>query len=147
MVAISVHGAHVDDKHSYQVYNNITEADSATTAVKETYGQMILTDEGTVANTYYYLYLLWRGTTGKCMEDSWRRRHLISLKSSRLNPESLMQTDGGVIAADSNEVNRDAGPEDLREEEAFRDFITETHAEDYEAQEGCNCWTYTVKED
>ena len=45
------------------------------------------------------------------------------LKSSRLNPESLMQTDGGVIAADSNEVNGDAGPEDLREEEAFRDFI------------------------
>lgn len=25
-----------------------------------------------------------------------------------------MQTDGGVIAADSNEVNRDAGSEDLR---------------------------------
>lgn len=57
-----------------------------------------------------------------------------------------MQTDGGAIAADSNEVNGDAGPEDLREEEAFRDFITETHAEDYEAQEGWYRWTYTVKE-
>ena len=82
---------------------------------------------------------------GKCMETA-EAEALDYLKSSRLNPESLMQTDGGVIAADSNEVNGDAGPEDLREEEAFRDFITETHAEDYEAQEGWYRWTYTVKE-
>ena len=35
-----------------------------------------------------------------------------------------MQTDGGVItAADSNEVNGDAGPEDLRGRRGFRDFI------------------------
>ena len=57
------YGAHVDDSTSYQVYNNITEADSATTAVKETYGQMILTDEGTVANTYYYSTSCGVGTT------------------------------------------------------------------------------------
>ena len=31
-------------------------------------------------------------------------------------------------------------------EESFRDFITQTHAEDYEAQEGWYRWTYTVKE-
>ena len=139
------YGAHVDDSTSYQVYNNITEADSATTAVKETYGQMILTDEGTVANTYYYSTSCGVGTTANVWKTA-EAEALDYLKSSRLNPESLMQTDGGVIAADSNEVNRDAGPEDLREEEAFRDFITETHAEDYEAQEGWYRWTYTVKE-
>ena len=139
------YGAHVDDSTSYQVYNNITEADSATTAVKETYGQMILTDEGTVANTYYYSTSCGVGTTANVWKTA-EAEALDYLKSSRLNPESLMQTDGGVIAADSNEVNGDAGPEDLREEEAFRDFITETHAEDYEAQEGWYRWTYTVKE-
>ena len=139
------YGAHVDDSTSYQVYNNITEADSATTAVKETYGQMILTDEGTVANTYYYSTSCGVGTTANVWKTA-EAEALDYLKSSRLNPESLMQTDGGAIAADSNEVNGDAGPEDLREEEAFRDFITETHAEDYEAQEGWYRWTYTVKE-
>lgn len=139
------YGAHVDDSTSYQVYNNITEADSATTAVKETYGQMILTDEGTVANTYYYSTSCGVGTTANVWKTA-EAEALDYLKSSRLNPESLMQTDGGVIAADTNEVNGDAGPEDLREEEAFRDFITETHAEDYEAQEGWYRWTYTVKE-
>lgn len=139
------YGAHVDDSTSYQVYNNITEADSTTTAVKETYGQMILTDEGTVANTYYYSTSCGVGTTANVWKTA-EAEALDYLKSSRLNPESLMQTDGGVIAADSNEVNGDAGPEDLREEETFRDFITETHAEDYEAQEGWYRWTYTVKE-
>ena len=96
---------------------------------------MILTDEGTVANTYYYSTSCGVGTTANVWKTA-EAEALDYLKSSRLNPESLMQTDGGVIAADSNEVNGDAGPEDLREEEAFRDFITETHAEDYEAQEG-----------
>ena len=139
------YGAHVDDSTSYQVYNNITEADSATTAVKETYGQMILTDEGTVANTYYYSTSCGVGTTANVWKTA-EAEALDYLKSSRLNPESLMETDGGAIAADSNEVNGDAGSEDLREEEAFRDFITETHAEDYEAQEGWYRWTYTVKE-
>ena len=70
------YGAHVDDSTSYQVYNNITEADSTTTAVKETYGQMILTDEGTVANTYYSLPpVAWelRQMYGR----QRRRRHLI----------------------------------------------------------------------
>ena len=100
------YGAHVDDSTSYQVYNNITEADSATTAVKETYGQMILTDEGTVANTYYYSTSCGVGTTANVWKTA-EAEALDYLKSSRLNPESLMQTDGGAIAADSNEVNGD----------------------------------------
>ena len=77
------YGAHVDDSTSYQVYNNITEADSATTAVKETYGQMILTDEGTVANTYYYS-ILWRGTTANVWKIA-EAEALDYLKSSRLS--------------------------------------------------------------
>ena len=48
------YGAHVDDSTSYQVYNNILEQESTTTAVKETYGQLLRTADGSLAGTYYY---------------------------------------------------------------------------------------------
>lgn len=141
------YGAHVDDSTSYQVYNNITEADSTTTAVKETYGQMILTDEGTVANTYYYSTSCGVGTTASIWKTS-EAQMLDYLKSSRLspNPENPVQTDDGAVAAGSTEITAETIAEELSEEESFRDFITQTHAEDYEAQEGWYRWTYTVKE-
>lgn len=68
------------------------------------------------------------------------------LKSSRLCPENLAQTDDGAVAAGSTEITTETTAEGLSEEETFRDFITKTHAEDYEAQEGWYRWTYTVKE-
>lgn len=141
------YGAHVDDSTSYQVYNNITEADSTTTAVKETYGQMILTDEGIVANTYYYSTSCGVGTTASIWKTS-EAQMLDYLKSSRLSqsPENPVQTDDGAVAAGSTEITAETIAEELSEEESFRDFITQTHAEDYEAQEGWYRWTYTVKE-
>lgn len=57
-----------------------------------------------------------------------------------------MQTDDGAVAAGSTEITAETIAEELSEEESFRDFITQTHAEDYEAQEGWYRWTYTVKE-
>ena len=51
-------------------------------------------------------------------EDSGGGGCLIIWKSSQPESGEPVQTDGGVIAA-GNEVNGDAGPEDLREEEAF----------------------------
>lgn len=141
------YGAHVDDSTSYQVYNNITEADSTTTAVKETYGQMILTDEGIVANTYYYSTSCGVGTTASIWKTV-EAQMLDYLKSSRLSqsPENPVQTDDGAVAAGSTEITAETIAEELSEEESFRDFITQTHAEDYEAQEGWYRWTYTVKE-
>lgn len=48
-------GAHVDDSSSYQVYNNILEQEEATAAVKATYGQLLVREDGvTPAETYYY---------------------------------------------------------------------------------------------
>lgn len=139
------YGAHVDDSTSYQVYNNITEADSTTTAVKETYGQMIMTDEGTVADTYYYSTSCGVGTTAGIWKTA-EAQELDYLKSSRLSQENPVQTDGGTAAAGSAEITAETTAEELCEEETFRDFITQTHAEDYEAQEGWYRWTYTVKE-
>ena len=54
--------------------------------------------------------------------------------------------DQGAVAAGSTEITTETTAEELSEEESFRDFITQTHAEDYEAQEGWYRWTYTVKE-
>ena len=139
------YGAHVDDSTSYQVYNNITEADSTTTAVKETYGQMIMTDEGTVADTYYYSTSCGVGTTAGIWKTA-EAQELDYLKSSRLSQENPVQTNGGTAAAGSAEITAETTAEELCEEETFRDFITQTHAEDYEAQEGWYRWTYTVKE-
>lgn len=139
------YGAHVDDSTSYQVYNNITEADSTTTAVKETYGQMIMTDEGTVADTYYYSTSCGVGTTAGIWKTA-EAQALDYLKSSRLSQENPVQTNGGTAAAGSAEITAETTAEELCEEETFRDFITQTHAEDYEAQEGWYRWTYTVKE-
>ena len=139
------YGAHVDDSTSYQVYNNITEADSTTTAVKETYGQMIMTDEGTVADTYYYSTSCGVGTTAGIWKTA-EAQALDYLKSSRLSQENPLQTDDGTAAAGSTEITAETTAEELSEEETFRDFITQTHAEDYEAQEGWYRWTYTVKE-
>ena len=48
------YGAHVDDSTTYQVYNNILEQESTTTAAKETYGQLLFREPGTLAGTYYY---------------------------------------------------------------------------------------------
>lgn len=139
------YGAHVDDSTSYQVYNNITEADGTTTAVKETYGQMIMTDEGTVADTYYYSTSCGVGTTAGIWKTA-EAQALDYLKSSRLSQENPLQTVDGTAAAGSTEITAETTAEELSEEETFRDFITQTHAEDYEAQEGWYRWTYTVKE-
>lgn len=130
------YGAHVDDSTSYQVYNNIIEADRTTTAVKETYGQMILTADGTVANTYYYSTSCGVGTTA----DIWKTAEaaqITYLKSCRLHPDSLVQT--------ADAMSEESAP-DLSEEENFREFITDTHAGDYEVQEPWYRWTYTVEQ-
>lgn len=137
------YGAHVDDSTSYQVYNNITEAERATTAVKETYGQMILTDGGTVANTYYYSTSCGVGTTANVWKTA-EAATLTYLKSSRLNPESLVQSDEETVTAGSNGTAAETDPEDLSDEETFRDFISSSHAGDYEVQEGWYRWSYTV---
>ena len=130
------YGAHVDDSTSYQVYNNITEADRTTTAVKETYGCMIYTENGLPANTYYYSTSCGVGTTA----DIWKTAEaggLTYLVSSRLNPESILRQTGTTLPA---------GTDDLSREEVFHDFICSKQPEDYEAAEPWYRWTYTVEE-
>lgn len=126
------YGAHVDDSTSYQVYNNIKESDSTTTAVKETYGNMIFTGTGEPANTYYYSTSCGVGTTAAVWKTAEAEK-IMYLKSSYLKPEG-------------NKMMSDAQKADLCEEETFRNYISNVHEEDFEAQEPWYRWTYTVKD-
>jgi stage II sporulation protein D len=49
----SSYGAHVDDSVNCQVYNNVEENEASILAVKETYGQVIMSN-GSVLTAYYF---------------------------------------------------------------------------------------------
>lgn len=144
------YGAHVDDSTSYQVYNNITESDSTTTAVKETYGSLIKTSEGTPANTYYYSTSCGVGTTANIWKTEEAQK-ITYLKSNRLNASYFEQTDNDrtehtQTMADGYEKIPETQEEDLSEEDAFREFISSIQAGDYESREAWYRWSYQVKE-
>lgn len=138
------YGAHVDDSTSYQVYNNILEQESTTTAVKETYGQLLYTAEGTLAGTYYY------STSCGVGSDSnvWKTEAAPTITYLRAKPinhvamEQAMAVASGLIET----AQLDNFGELLREESTFRAFITGKNEADFEAQEAWYRWNYQVEE-
>ncbi len=131
------YGAHVDDSASYQVYNNILEQESTTTAVKETYGRMLLTPEGGIAGTYYYSTSCGVGSDATVWKTA--------------EAESIDYLGAKAVNAAAVEAQRTGQPgemddigERLREEENFRAFITTKNANDYEVAEGWYRWSYQV---
>lgn len=148
------YGAHVDDSTSYQVYNNILEQESTTTAVKETYGQLLYTPEGGLAGTYYYSTSCGVGTDATIWKTE-EAKAIGYLKGKAINQRMMELTinDSGDavsnlesnIASDTEEANLDLG-ELLREETAFTQFITQTNEDDFEVKEGWYRWTYEVPE-
>lgn len=129
------YGAHVDDSTSYQVYNNILEQESTTTAVKETYGQLLFTAEGGLANTYYYSTSCGVGTDATVWKTE-AAKTLKYLRGKAINHRTM--------GADLQAVP-DMG-ELLREESAFEEFIRNTDTDDFEVSEGWYRWTYEVPE-
>lgn len=121
-------GAHVDDSAGYQVYNNIKEQESTTTAVKETSGQLLYVDQELV-DTFYYSTSCGFGTES----DIWKSGS--GERLPYLNAEKI-----------GTEPNDRYTAESLMQEEVFAEFISTTFGDDYEAEEGWYRWTYTVKE-
>uniref|UniRef100_UPI0040575281 SpoIID/LytB domain-containing protein n=1 Tax=Acetatifactor sp. TaxID=1872090 RepID=UPI0040575281 len=151
------YGAHVDDSTSYQVYNNILEQESTTTAVKETYGQLLYTNKGGLAGTYYYSTSCGVGSDA----NVWKTNEAASidyLSGKSINQskmqevlnrqrEGLTQTDTTQDVATGSEGNStDSQPlsERLRDEETFRNFIAAKNEDDFEVSEGWYRWTYHV---
>lgn len=120
------YGAHVDDSTSYQVYNNILEQESTSTAVKKTFGQLLLTGQDETAGTYYYSTSCGIGTEALIWKTE-AAAQIDYLHVKTLNP-----------------AEEDIG-EYLKDEEHFKEFITQTNAADFEVNEGWYRWTYEVK--
>lgn len=130
------YGAHVDDSTSYQVYNNILEQESTTTAVKETYGQLLYTADNTLAGTYYYSTSCGVGSDATVWKTE--AAPLITyLHAASLSRTAMEQTLAGGTAGDIGE--------ELRDEEAFSEFIHSKNQDDFEVNESWYRWSYEVK--
>ena len=130
------YGAHVDDSTSYQVYNNILEQESTTTAAKETYGQLLCTAEGSPAGTYYYSTSCGVGSDATV----WKTDAAPTL--TYLKPRALSRS--AMAAALAGESGGEDIGESMKDEEVFDAFIRRVNPDDFEAQEGWYRWTYQV---
>jgi len=134
------YGAHVDDSTSYQVYNNILEQESTTTAAKGTYGQLLFTEGGALAGTYYYSTSCGVGTDAKVWKTE-AAQNITYLKAKALNKGSMQWELSGEADAENGE---DIGVA-LQDEEAFAEFIAVTREDDFEVAEGWYRWKYQVE--
>ncbi len=134
------YGAHVDDSTSYQVYNNILEQESTTTAAKESYGQLLYTGEGSPAGTYYYSTSCGIGSDATV----WKTDVAPTLTYLRAKPLSRTamaeMLAGGENAGESGDMG-----EDMKDEEVFDAFIRSVDPDDFESGEGWYRWTYQVE--
>lgn len=125
-------GAHLDDSVSYQVYNNIMENVNSTRAVKETSG-IILCYQDEPVNAYYYSTSCgFGGDAGVWNED--QKDEMPYLQSRYIG--SVGEGDIGDVLA----------PEELAEEETFREYILNDDGLAYEREEAWFRWSYEVKE-
>ncbi len=147
------YGAHVDDSTSYQVYNNILEQETTTTAVKETYGQLLYTAEGELAGTYYYSTSCGVGSDANVWKTEAAARitylHGRSLSKTAM-AEALSRETSGQGEGDSQGAGNLPGEttylgDALREEAAFAEFISSKNQDDFEVNESWYRWSYTVK--
>ena len=120
-------GAHVDDSVSYQVYNNIVENVAPTKAVKETAGTLLLY-EGEPVTTYYYSTSCGFGADAGVWNGG--------------------QEEAAPYLASSHIAKGEDGysPEEMAEEENFRDYIFQTDENAYEKNERWFRWRYYVDE-
>lgn len=138
------YGAHVDDSTSYQVYNNILEQESTTTAVKDTYGQLLYTADGDLAGTYYYSTSCGAGSDAKVWKTEAAAaitylppRHL----SRTAMAEALSQETSGGLQTEGQSFG-----ENLKNEETFAEFILSKDPDDFEVNESWYRWSYEVKQ-
>lgn len=123
------YGAHMDDTATFQVYNNIKSAPECTKAVKETKGQILLTQQGTPAETFYYSTSCGVGTDSKIWKTNAGR------SIDYLNTFSISKESKGEPVYPQKELSGEA---------SFREFITSENREDYEYEDGFYRWTYKV---
>ena len=122
-VGLSSYGANLDDSATYQVYNNIKENDSTTTAVKETRGELLYAEDG-LAGTYYYSTSCGFGTDAAI----WNADNVNTLPYLQAKE---MTTEGASYTS-----------EEMQTEEGFEEFISKTDSSHFESEESWYRWTY-----
>ena len=120
---LSSYGANLDDSATYQVYNNIKENVNATTAVKETRGQLLYTGND-LAETYYYSTSCGFGTDA----GIWNANNIITMP--------YLQAKEMTIG------NSSYTSEALQTEEEFQKFISNKNQFHFEAEENWYRWSY-----
>ena len=126
-------GAHVDDSINYQVYNNVEENVNSTRAVKETTGDLLYYGDEAVS-TYYYSTSCGFGTDAGVWTES-SKETLPYLSALHISQE---EGDADDFA------KRNQRAEEMRQEEAFRDYILNVNEADYEKDEAWYRWEYDV---
>lgn len=121
------YGAHVDDSTSYQVYNNILEQESTTTAVKATYGQLLFDGNSNLAGTYYYSTSCGVGSDA----NVWKTDAAAAI--DYLSPKSIGSGEPHALVLAESITNED-----------FAEFICAKNVSDFEASEGWYRWNYQV---
>lgn len=134
-------GAHVDDSTAYQVYNNILEQEAATEAVKATYGQLLMQEDGvTPAETYYYSTSWGYGSDAHVWKSSSADSYDY-IVSRHLSRQEMNQV---LAAAETVIETAETGVGDLTREDIFAAAIRTTDPEDFEVGEAWYRWSYTV---
>jgi stage II sporulation protein D len=141
------YGAHVDDSTNFQVYNNGTEHESTTTAAKDTYGQLLFTETGELAETFYYSTSCGIGSDTSVWKTA-TSQPLTYIKPRTLNHATmeriLSAKEGGAEQMQAVTTDMDLAGESMRTEENFRNFILAKNDDDFECTESWYRWTYTV---
>ena len=107
--------------------------------MKETYGQLLYTEDNNLAETYYYSTSCGVGSDA----NVWKTKEAPLI--TYLRAKSLSKTAMAQTFANSTEDNIDNIGEKLREEEAFKEFISSVNEDDFEAKESWYRWSYEVK--
>lgn len=136
------YGAHVDDSTSYQVYNNVGEQEGSTTAVKETYGELLFTEGGGLAETFYYSTSCGTGSDA----NVWKTEAAPTLTYLKARPLNRMAMTEAVAAmASGSPVGEEDFGERMRDEDTFAAFISGRNEDDFEAAEGWYRWSCQVE--
>lgn len=148
------YGAHVDDSTAYQVYQNIKEQENSTTAVKETYGQLLFTAGGELAQTFYYSTSCGVGSDATVWKTQAAEEidYIQGKEISRTGMKNFQALNAGQSEAAVKEPDADRPDTDERaseqsavSEETFTERILSINPDDFEAEEGWYRWSYQVE--
>ena len=125
-------GAHVDDSTGFQVYNNILEQSTTTTAVRETSGQLLYAPDGSLVDAYYYSTSCGFGSD----EHVWKSDSAPELPYL----SALSVSEAGMEGAELVYT-----AESMTEESVFVQFLNEPPESDFEREEPWYRWNYEVE--